>query len=458
MNVGEKIFSNNTKQTYTVFQTLKAGGQSEVCFATSDKSKKIFFIKRFLSVKYSEKPKFKLKCHKFEEERHNIYNLINSNTLPGGSCSYIYDFFRENTFYYVVTEKIEGFELCPLQLAESMPIEDRLFLFRIIVYSFLPFESNKIVHGDIKPENIFIEYVDNYPIARIIDFESSFFAENPPPQGYIVGTEPYYSPELAKYNSEASADSNVTITTKSDIFSLGLVLFEILTGHYPTAPKNEYWYEACNRGEQLSVDKSWSRELELLVQAMLSHSPEKRPTILQILSSLKKIEDVSTGSLKISSPIIKVDRNEPDKALIRLYNICKHTKLYYSCNNSEYSEYTKPFNIYSDDTIVKFKLYSLIDNKETYFKSTINVSEHRHSKCKRPQIKIISGIVHITSDSEKSEIFYTLDGTLPTVESNRYVAPFEVNENITIKAIARQIGFYASDPAIINSSSKIKIS
>ena len=47
MNIGEKIFSNNTKQTYTVFQTLKAGGQSEVCFATSDKSKKIFFIKRF---------------------------------------------------------------------------------------------------------------------------------------------------------------------------------------------------------------------------------------------------------------------------------------------------------------------------------------------------------------------------------------------------------------------------
>ena len=73
MNVGEKIFSNNTKQTYTVFQTLKAGGQSEVCFATSDKSKKIFFIKRFLSVKYSENPKFKLKWQKFEEERHNIY-------------------------------------------------------------------------------------------------------------------------------------------------------------------------------------------------------------------------------------------------------------------------------------------------------------------------------------------------------------------------------------------------
>ena len=38
MNVGEKIFSNNTKQTFTVLQILKAGGQSEVCYSKSDKS------------------------------------------------------------------------------------------------------------------------------------------------------------------------------------------------------------------------------------------------------------------------------------------------------------------------------------------------------------------------------------------------------------------------------------
>lgn len=458
MNVGEKIFSNNTKQTYTVFQTLKAGGQSEVCFAASDKSKKIFFIKRFLSIKYSDKSKIKLKCQKFEEERHKIYNLINSNTLPGGACSYIYDFFRENTFYYVVTEKIEGFELSPKKLFECLPIEDRLFLFRIIVYSFLPFESNGIIHGDIKPENIIIEYIGNYPIARIIDFESSFFAKTPPPQGYIVGTEPYYSPELAEYNSESSEESNITLTTKSDIFSLGLILFEILTGHYPEVGKKEYWYEACNRGVQLPTESSWSNQLKQLILMMLSPNPKKRPTIVQILTTLKKLQDVTAGSMKLSSPIIKVDRNYSDKALVRLYNICKDTILYYSCNKSEYTEYTKPFFIYSDDTIIRFKVHSLSNNTESNFQSAINVSEYRHNKCKRPQIKIISGIVYIITDSEKTEIFYTIDGTLPTIESSRYIAPFEVKEDTTIKAIAKQIGYFASDPVIINSSSKIKMS
>lgn len=52
MNVGEKIFSNNTKQTFTVLQILKAGGQSEVCYAKSDKSEEVFFLKRFLNIKY----------------------------------------------------------------------------------------------------------------------------------------------------------------------------------------------------------------------------------------------------------------------------------------------------------------------------------------------------------------------------------------------------------------------
>ena len=83
----------------------------------------------------SEKKSFQARCKKFEEERTKIYKLINQNTVPGASCSYIYDFFREHSFYYVVTEKIEGFELCPKKLSECLPIEERIILFRIILYS-----------------------------------------------------------------------------------------------------------------------------------------------------------------------------------------------------------------------------------------------------------------------------------------------------------------------------------
>lgn len=76
MNVGEKIFSNNTKQTFTVLQILKAGGQSEVCYAKSDKSEEVFFLKRFLNIKYSDRPYLKERCEIFETDRKRLYTRV----------------------------------------------------------------------------------------------------------------------------------------------------------------------------------------------------------------------------------------------------------------------------------------------------------------------------------------------------------------------------------------------
>lgn len=458
MKIGERIFSNKTKQTYTIVQTLKAGGQSEVAYATSNKSKQVFFIKRFLSIKYSTKPLLHERCRKFEKERTEIYNSINKTTLPGGTCSYVYDFFREHTFYYVVTEKINGFELCPNKLSICVPIEERLFLFRIIVYNFLQFETNNIIHGDIKPENIYLELQDNHLIARNIDFESSFFVSSPPQAGCVVGTEPYYSPELAEYNTEDADTSNVKLTTKSDIFSLGLILYELVTGHYPKTKDNEYWYEACRRGETIKFEHPCSEELKVLVLSMLDSSPNRRPTIMGVLNALKDINDISVGHMPHSAPIVKIEHQLPDKALVHLYNICKDTRLLYSCNNSDFQEYNKPFNIYKDDIVIKFKIRNTFNGKETLFEDVVSVSESRHSKCKRPLINVSSGVVSITCDVDNAEIYYTIDGSTPTTESHLYTSPFYVNDNITIKAIAKRIGFYTSDTTVINSSSKIKMS
>ena len=458
MNVGEKIFSNTTNQVYTIFRTLKIGGQSEVGYATSNKSDKLFFVKRFLSIKYSKKKSFQLRCKRFEEERTNIYRLINENTVPGASCSYIYDFFREHSFYYVVTEKIEGFEFCPQKLFECLPIEERIFLFRIIIYSFIPFESNNIIHGDIKPSNIILELNENHLVARIIDFESSFFTATPPEQGCIVGTEPYYSPELAEYNCEGSDVSNLKLTTKSDIFSLGLIFYELLTGHYPKTDANEYWYEACQKGLNLKLDTSWSTPLKQLLISMLDLIPSRRPSILNILEVLKNIRDVSYYDAPLSAPIVKIERHSHDKALVCLYNLCRNTKMSYSCNNSDFKEYVKPFFIYKDDIKMKIKLLDISKKVEKSFEEIVSVSESRHSKCKRPQVKISSGMVHITCDSDDTDIYYTIDGSMPTIESNIYNSPFSVSDNVTIKAISKRVGFFDSDPVVINSSSKIKIS
>lgn len=457
MKVGEKIYSNNSKQTYTVLQCFKAGGQSEVCFASSDKSNSVFFIKRFLNIKYSEKPKIKEQCINFENDKRKIYESINSLTLPGASCSYVFDFFREKTFYYVVTEKINGVELPCKRLAETLPIEDRLFLFRMIVYAFLSFERSNIIHADIKPDNIFIEFNNNYLTTRVIDFESAFFANEPPPRGFIVGTEPYYSPELASYNIDNDKNTFAALSPKSDIFALGLILYELLTGCYPKTSKNEYWYEAAKQGKKIEMRKEWSNALKNLLNSMLEVQPSRRPSIKDILLSLKKLDDVSFPVNSLTCPIVKVQRMDTKKALVCLYNLSKDTKLEFHVNKEDFSLYTGEFYIEDDDVDLYMKLISRDGASKLYHK-IISVSENRHKKSKRPQIKIESGLVSMLHDSEDSKIYFTTDGTTPSIDSCLYIEPFYVAENTIIKAVAKVVGYNLSDPTIINSSSKIKMS
>lgn len=457
MNVGEKIFSNNTKQTFTVLQILKAGGQSEVCYAKSDKSEEVFFLKRFLNIKYSDRPYLKERCEIFETDRKRLYTSINKRTLPGATCTFIIDFFRENTFYYVVTSKINGFGLSPSKLASAMSIEDRLFFFRILAYSLMPFEDYNIIHGDIKPDNVIVEINENCLVPRIIDFESAFFADNPPQRGYIVGTEPYYSPELADYNSEREDSSETKLSCKSDIFSLGLILYEILTGSYPYTEGNQYWYEATKNGKVLEMPPNWSDSLKCLVLSMLDRAPSKRPSIKEIVTSLKNIKDVTNTVIPLAKPIIKIEYESKGKAYVKLLNVCKNTQMSYCIGNENYHNYEHGFYIYDDDILLKTKL-TRINGDSQSFCENISVSENRNMKCKRPHIKITDGTIHIYHEWDDVKIFYTTDGTTPTVDSCIYTEPFKVKENTIIKAIAKRIGYLLSDTSTINSSSKIKMS
>ena len=90
-----------------------------------------------------------------------------------------------------------------------------------------------IIHRDIKPSNVLVPIYDDQPVPKIIDFgvakatsqqltEKTVFTQF----GQIVGTLEYMSPEQAKMNQ-------LDIDTRSDIYSLGVLLYELLTGITP---------------------------------------------------------------------------------------------------------------------------------------------------------------------------------------------------------------------------------
>ena len=76
MQFGEIIYSSQTNTSYKILQPLKGGGQAEAAYASSNKSPKVFFIKRLLNIKYSEKDGLRERCRIFERERQDVYKKL----------------------------------------------------------------------------------------------------------------------------------------------------------------------------------------------------------------------------------------------------------------------------------------------------------------------------------------------------------------------------------------------
>ena len=373
MYLGEKIYSSKTQLTYTIVQCLSNGGQAEVAFAKSDRSNITYCIKRLFSIKYTSDPIIQEKCKRFEGERMNIYKKINHSTMPGASCSYVYDFFRENSFYYVVTEKIYGVEL-PSEIHKVLSIDEILFLFRAIIYAFKPFEVNSIIHSDIKPENILLKPHGNYFVPKILDFESAFFCKNPPNRGDIVGTEPYYSPELAAFNDDYT-EQTYPLTPKSDIFALGIILYKMLTGVYPVAKEEKkYLFEAVVNNDPIFFPSSWSYELKDLLNRMWSLDPEKRPSIDQTLEILKSLNDYSYSPNSVVEPYVLLDRIEDNKSVVSVFSINKDIELEYSVDRNRLQHYSGPFIISDDDVELEFRIKKIKETESYKFIKIVSTS------------------------------------------------------------------------------------
>ena len=134
---------------------------------------------------------------------------------------------------YFAMEYIEGVSITEYCDAHKLSIEDRLGLFLQVCEAIQHAHQKGIIHRDIKPSNILMTTQDDRVVPKVIDFgiakalhrpltERTLFTE----QGQFVGTPEYMSPEQAGLTDQ-------DIDTRSDIYSLGILLYELLTGVLP---------------------------------------------------------------------------------------------------------------------------------------------------------------------------------------------------------------------------------
>ncbi len=447
----EIIYSSELNTKYTVIKTFKGGAQAEVALAISDRTEDVYFIKRLLSIKYS--PKTKSYCEKFFTERRKIYRAINSYSVPKSSCCFIYDFFRENSFYYVVYERINALSLTTSDFSTELTFDQKILLLKILAYSLRPFELNNIVHSDLKPENILYKVVSNHLVVKLIDFESSFFSNNPPEKGSIIGTDPYYSPELSLYNIEDNNIDKSVLSFKSDIFSLGVIFLEFLVGYYPHNELDKsYVYENVLKKKEISSLGELPITLRNLIKQMIDLNPVNRPTIADILESLDSIDDKSVNTVINPIPHLVTEFNQ-NYARLYLYSLNGYD-IYFSING-EYVKYCTPINVY-ENTLIKY--YMVVNGeKSKVFESEIILFE-THGKVSKPKIFIHDHTVRISCETSDADIYYTLDGSSPTKHSILYTHEFTLDYDCRISAIAFCKRKRDSEIATLHTRSKIRVS
>ena len=276
------------------------GGMSEVAFAK--KGGKEWFIKKFISPKYpiagspgSERIKEQKKknCIEFENRQKKLNDCIKSKCGLGGNLIYAVDFFRHETCYYKINEKIDVSSISVKEISR-LKTKDILIILRSIVHSLRILHRENIVHGDLKPDNILIKMTGTGTYtAKLIDFDDSYFSECPPKdREQVVGTPEYYSPELFDYISDEDDDMSLArnLTIKSDIFALGVIFTEYLTGEKPIIPpKYSGTYSAVKNGAVISFKTSshMTTELKNLLLAMLDLNYKNRPSADEIMDILR---------------------------------------------------------------------------------------------------------------------------------------------------------------------------
>ncbi|MPW26036.1 Stk1 family PASTA domain-containing Ser/Thr kinase [Alkalibaculum sp. M08DMB] len=199
---------------YELIEVIGIGGMA-IVYKAKDKLLNRLVAVKVLKNEFNENEQF---INKFKRESQSAASLSHNNIVN------VFDVGVEENNHYIVMELVSGQTLkAYIKEKGELPWKEALFLVKQIAFALDHAHKNKIIHRDIKPHNIIlndemIPKVTDFGIARAISSATITLVEE------TMGSVHYISPEQARGGF---------VDEKSDLYSLGIVLFEMITGKVP---------------------------------------------------------------------------------------------------------------------------------------------------------------------------------------------------------------------------------
>ncbi len=319
------IEKNTTISHYKILSGLGKGGMGEVYLAQDTKLDRKVAIK-FLNEEFSKDAD---KLNRFVQEAKAASALNHPNILT------VYEIGETDDTHYIATEFIEGKTLRGEMKNGSCSLEEKLKIAIQISEALSAAHTVGIIHRDIKPENIMVR-TDGY--VKILDFglakliEKRFSDSNSEAEtqnliktdpGMIMGTPRYLSPEQARGRD---------IDARSDIFSFGIVLFEMFTGSAPFEGESVMdTIASILNSEPVSfseISPNVSNELEHICKNALRKDPDNRyQSVQELLTDLKNFRDGNVAKVASEEETLQIEKTAVREAEDSAPNIEKDTLL-----------------------------------------------------------------------------------------------------------------------------------
>lgn len=309
---------------YKIIKHLGTGGMATVWLAEDTILNRNVAIKTF-KIDSSDEDAIK----RFNREANAVTKLSHNNIVS------IYGVENEENFYYLILEYIDGMTLKDYMLKnENIPLETVINIIKQIADALFHAHKNGIIHRDIKPQNILLT---NNLTCKITDFGiSRAYGDTTLTQtNQMLGTVYYLSPEQARGN---------IATAQSDIYSLGILMFELLTGKIPFKGESAVAIALKHLQEDLpNIDKYRSNVPQsvknIILKCTMKNPNDRYLSAKELSDDLKTCLNTSRLNETKYKGFANIDTNNKEKSKNKYeQTYYDEEEFYYDYEDEEYYE------------------------------------------------------------------------------------------------------------------------